>query len=153
MLERETQNKRPSTGAPASGPVIKEDLRSSERVKLVTEVRIDSESQFFAGVTGNVGGGGLFVATYAILPVGTPVTVEFTLPGEPAPTICASGSVCWLRETEGAVHGMGVTFDDLSTEDKKAIREFCKVRPPLLHDMQDRVSDPDLVIPLATRVG
>jgi uncharacterized protein (TIGR02266 family) len=152
MLERETQNKGTSS-APASGPVIHEDPRSGERATLVTEVRIDSESQFFAGVTGNVGGGGLFVATYAILPVGTSVIVEFTLPGEPPKKITASGSVCWIRETEGAIHGMGVTFDGLSDDDDAAIREFCKIRPPLVHDLQDRMSDPDLVLPLARRVG
>ncbi len=151
MLERDTQNTRPSYADGA--PVVHEDRRSSERAKLVTDVRIDSDSQFFAGVTGNVGGGGLFIATYALLPVGTAVSVEFTLPGEPQRTISAAGSVCWLRETEGAIHGMGVTFDALTPEDDAAIREFCKVRPPLLHDLQDRVSNPDLVIPLAHRIG
>ena len=152
MLERDIHNNRPSY-ADGGSPVVHEDQRSSERAKLVTDVRIDSDSQFFAGVTGNVGGGGLFIATYALLPVGTPVTVEFTLPGDPQRTISASGSVCWIRETEGAIHGMGITFDGLGAEDDAAIREFCKVRPPLVHDLQDRVSNPDLVIPLARRVG
>ena len=76
----------------------------------------------------NISTGGIFLETNNILPVDTPLFVEFLLPGKDTPIAC-NARVSW---TNGPIElkkallppGMGLQFLDLSLEDLHAIREF-----------------------------
>lgn len=110
--------------------------RSTERVTLDVDVGFVSESNFYAGLAMDVSCGGLLVATYRILPIGTTVTVSFVLPD--GQHVTASGEVKWTRKAiaEGPP-GIGVAFKELREEDLKAIERFCKKRAPLYVDLVD----------------
>jgi uncharacterized protein (TIGR02266 family) len=98
-------------------------------------VSLVSESNFFAGLTRNLSNGGLFVATWRRLPVGTPVDVVLTLPDGPVRT---QGRIRWVRDlTEVAAPGIGIMFDALSERDRQRIEAFCAERAPDYYEVED----------------
>jgi uncharacterized protein (TIGR02266 family) len=109
------------------------DRRAAERIHLEVEVTLGSESQFFAGLTGDISTGGLFVQTYSLRPVGSRVLVAFSLPtGE----VKTPGVVRWVRRAaEGTEPGLGIAFESLRSSERESIEAFCKTRPPLYHDL------------------
>jgi uncharacterized protein (TIGR02266 family) len=110
------------------------ERRASERSPIEVEVSLSSESQFFAGLSGDVSTGGLFVQTYSLRPVGSHVLVAFSLP---AGEIRTSGVVRWVRgATEGSPPGLGIAFEHLEGGELAAVEAFCRTRPPLYHDME-----------------
>jgi uncharacterized protein (TIGR02266 family) len=110
---------------------------SRKGATVFVEVAHDSETNFFTDLSSEITRGGLFVATYDILRTGTPLNVHLSLPcGRSFPL---QGSVSWVREyencAEGASPGMGITFQQLSSELKAAVNRYMTVRPPLLFEM------------------
>jgi len=93
------------------------------------------ELHFFAGLTLDISSGGLFIATYHLLPVGTALSLSFQLPDEVR--LSVRGEVRWVRcASEGHERpGMGVAFKELSAEALVAISDFCAERPPLYIDL------------------
>lgn len=123
----------------ASGSPMMEgaERRTAERLELSADIGLHSATQFFTGLSGDISRGGLFVATWAPLPLGTEVTVSFVLPG--GHPITAPGVVTWLRDAQGegigeGSPGMGVRFIALSLDDRAAIERFLQRRPALFHD-------------------
>lgn len=111
------------------------ERRASERVSLDVEVTLTSDSQFFAGLTGDVSEGGLFVQTYKSYAVGSRLIVAFSLPA-PAREIRTPGVVRWVRpSTDGTPPGIGIAFETLVAADRASIEAFCRTRPPLYHDV------------------
>ena len=95
-----------------------------------------SESNFYTGFSDDISEGGLFVATYSLLPVGARLTVSFGLPsGE---EILAEAEVRWVRDPMlgdmSLSPGMGVRFTSLAPEQLTAIRKFMDVRQPMFYD-------------------
>jgi uncharacterized protein (TIGR02266 family) len=112
------------------------ERRAHPRVALETEVTLGSESQFFAGLSGDVSEGGIFISTYRALPVGQAVTISFRLPNGEAH---AHGTVRWLRPpSDGTPPGLGIEFDVLTDEERELVREFCKERPPLYYEVESQ---------------
>ena len=114
------------------------ERRTTERLTLQADIGLHSATQFFTGLTGDVSHGGIFVATWAPLPLGTEVTVSFVLPG--GHQITAPGRVAWLKDPQGTgegedTPGMGVRFTELSDEDRYAVEGFLARRPPLFHEV------------------
>ncbi len=106
--------------------------RSSLRVTFEAEISLSSDSQFFAGLTRNVSRGGVFVATFRNLPLGSSVTMQLTLPEG---TILARGTVRWRREAgPDTPPGLGIAFEGLDDEAKRTIERFFELRAPLYHD-------------------
>lgn len=100
-----------------------------------TDVGFVTESNFFVGFAGDLSDGGLFVSTWQTLPVGTAVTIVFTLPdGHQAR---ARGQVMWVREADetaaDAAPGIGVTLDGLTDRDMKSVGSFMSKRTPIFH--------------------
>lgn len=123
--------------APAAAIAIapEHELRATPRRQVEVDVGIHSDSHFFAGLTGDVSRGGLFVATYAELEVGSKVTLDFELPNG---HIVADGTVRWHRSArDHHSPGFGVQFERIAPEMLKLIERFCQARPPLYYDQAD----------------
>ena len=103
-----------------------------QRVAIEVTASQESESHFFVDLTGNLSQGGLFVATWRRLPVGTAVDLAISLPHG---ALSLRGRVRWVRDlAEGVVPGLGVVFEGLSDEQLARIEEFCAQRAPLYVD-------------------
>ncbi|MCC6874807.1 MAG: TIGR02266 family protein [Sandaracinaceae bacterium] len=120
--------------------VVPDDEPSAERrelprVALEVDIGLHSETNFFVGFGDDISEGGLFVATYDLLPVGRELTLSFLLPDGTPVTVL--GRVAWIREPRGLESslqpGMGVTFVDLDPESLDAIRRYTRLRPPMFH--------------------
>ncbi|ADO67919.1 TIGR02266 family protein [Stigmatella aurantiaca] len=122
----------PMSAAPAPSPTAK---KARGRVRLQAQIHLNSDSNFFAGFSSDVLTGGLFVATVETVPRGTPVDLDFTLPGGRPHKV--SGVVRWLREPNDRMPdlmpGMGVQFQDVPPEVASAISSFVAKREPLFY--------------------
>jgi uncharacterized protein (TIGR02266 family) len=106
--------------------------RTSLRIDFETEISLTSDSQFFAGLTRNVSRGGVFVATFRQLPLGSSVTMQLTLPEG---VLVAHGIVRWRREQgPDTPAGLGIAFEGLDDEAKRTVERFIEQRDPLYHD-------------------
>lgn len=95
-----------------------------------------TESNFYVGFSGKIQEGGVFLATYTILPKGTPVRMLITLPGNFATEV--DGTVRFVRDPMGmeadSEPGMGIAFDSLDDEARELILRFIRKRPPMFYD-------------------
>lgn len=127
-----------NSGAEANIQVQPPHQRQAERHDLEIAVDLESDSNFYTGLTQNISSGGLFIATHQIKRVGDHVRLKFTLPGSPRP-IEVDTEVRWIREnsslhrTDGAT-GMGVRFINMSHQDAEAIQGFLGDRDSLYYD-------------------
>jgi uncharacterized protein (TIGR02266 family) len=100
-----------------------------------TQVDLTSDSNVFTGFSTNLSEGGLFVATHNLLPVGTPVDLTFTLPGNTR--VSVRGEVRWTREIDDRVPdvfpGVGVRFVELTPQASEALHRFVTEREPLFY--------------------
>jgi len=111
-----------------------EDRRRADRVALACDVSLFSPTTFWAGFSEDLSEGGLFVATYQAMPIGTRMDLQFELPT--GHVVKVAGTVRWHRgQSDDAMPGMGISFDELSPADLKVVRSFVKHRPPLLWDV------------------
>ena len=110
--------------------------RQHARHNVELEVTLESETNFYMGLTENLSEGGLFIATHALKPLGTPIEVKFKLP-DLADPIKVTGIVRWVREyseTSDSSPGMGVCFEHLDPAHTEQIRRFLAARAPLFYD-------------------
>jgi uncharacterized protein (TIGR02266 family) len=110
--------------------------RAHARHDVELEVSLESESNFYMGLTENLSEGGLFIATHLVKPIGTQIEVSFKLP-HVAEAIKAVGTVRWIRvysETSDGMPGMGVRFERIEQQQVEQIREFLAARAPLFYD-------------------
>jgi uncharacterized protein (TIGR02266 family) len=108
------------------------ERRTAARTPLEAEISLESDSQFFTKLGGNLSTGGVFVATYQMLPIGGRVDVLVALPDG---DLRATGTVRWVRDVStGAAPGLGIAFERIGPEDAARIERFCATRAPLLHD-------------------
>lgn len=98
-------------------------------------MNLESEHNFWAGITDNISEGGVFVAMAAPPPVGTRVVLSLTLPSRPEP-YPLHGVVRWTRErpSADAPAGCGIQWDGLDREAHAAIAAFVKQRETILFD-------------------
>jgi len=111
--------------------------RRDPRAPIEVEITLESESNFYAGITGNVSTGGIFVATYTPPKLGAMVALTLKLEdgAEPYDLI---GRVCWARSVERASKdapaGCGIRWVDLSEDALAAITAFVDKRDSIFHD-------------------
>jgi uncharacterized protein (TIGR02266 family) len=107
-----------------------------QRSRLRTEVGPSTETNFFVGFSGEIAEGGVFVATYGMLDLGTPVQLALTLPG--GFELQLQGRVQFVRDPvemgPDAEPGIGVKFDHLSAQDRELILRFIWKRPPMFYE-------------------
>ena len=97
-----------------------------------------SATNFYKGLSGNdiVDHGGLFVATYMIPKIGTPVRLRVSLPG--GYEFEAGAIVRWARDqagtSDGSQPGFGAQLTEITTEARQLIYRYVRNREPLFHD-------------------
>lgn len=114
------------------------DLRTHERVPIEIAVSMESENNFYAGITDNISEGGVFVATVTPPPRGTVLDLLLSLPGHEAP-FQVRGVVRWLRDPQASCEGMppgcGIQWLEMSRETLMAIHNFVQRRETILFDV------------------
>ena len=105
---------------------------------MAVKVTFESEHNFYTGLTHDLSGGGIFVATSQVQPVGELIHLLFTLPGATEPIDCIT-EVRWVRAHAipggGGETGMGLRFLRLSPEAKKAVQAFLAKRESIFFDV------------------
>jgi uncharacterized protein (TIGR02266 family) len=106
-----------------------------DRLQLEVEVSLWSESQFYAGLSGDASQAGLFVATYRTLRPGESVLLRVELFGERIEVV---GLVRWRRAfSEHAPPGVGVALSELPPNARRLIDAFCAERAPMYYEFEN----------------
>ncbi len=117
-------------------PTVRHFEAKRPRVAIAIDER--SEHNFWSDLTYDVEQGGVFVATYHALPIGTPVDLELGLAGD-TPTVLR-GVVRWTRghrDGSDASAGFGVALVDVPPEAKARIDRFVEVRAPIVVEIDE----------------
>jgi uncharacterized protein (TIGR02266 family) len=133
FLQQRAAQPPPQAPAPREPPLRRTE-REAERVELYVEVGLATDSNFYAGLAMDISTGGLFVSTYTLYAVGTPITLSFELPA--GRQVLAYGEVRWVREPNSGdtSPGMGVAFTRIDPDDLAAVALFCKQRNPMYYE-------------------
>jgi uncharacterized protein (TIGR02266 family) len=102
------------------------ERRRFGRSDLLVRVEYSTIDEIFSEFTRDINEGGLFIETEKPRPTGTEVAMRFNLPGndEPLQTI---GRVVWVRSASDQIPaGMGIEFDELSSEDRERINNMIR---------------------------
>ena len=115
------------------------DQRAEMRLKVYVQVTaVDGEEVDRKAISGNLSRDGLFVATPAIVPVGTEIEVRFRLPNSDT-HITALAEVSWTTEKKdfegGKVPGYGVEFVELDDESRQALDNYMDHFEQAGHDL------------------
>lgn len=99
--------------------------RSYQRAPLAVKVKYSTpEGKLFDGLTGGIGGGGLFIESSQPLAPGTDLTIEFALPDRPWEKHKARAKVAWVRnkpERFLLFPGMGVQFTEIDAKSRREL--------------------------------
>jgi uncharacterized protein (TIGR02266 family) len=117
------------------------NVRAAERFDLEVKVDLESDHNFYTGLTQNISSGGVFIATHHLRKIGDRITLKFTLPGSEK-VLAVETEVRWIRENSALMRaengtGMGVRFINLSQEASAAINAFVQSRESLYYDDED----------------
>jgi uncharacterized protein (TIGR02266 family) len=108
------------------------------RWTLHAAVDLESDDNFYAGLSYDVSAGGLFVATVDMPPIGAAVDIVVTLPD--ATRLQLTGVVRWVREparaSSGLPAGIGIEWDALPMEALRQLMHFAELREPLLWESE-----------------
>jgi uncharacterized protein (TIGR02266 family) len=126
----------PLTAVPSISPPPMHKRAEGPRQSVEANVGASSETNFYVGFSGEIADGGVFVATYTTLDVGTPVEVTVTLPG--GFEFRVPGFVHFVRDpmdmSAEAEPGMGVKFESLPADSRELVLRFIRKRPPMFYD-------------------
>lgn len=103
--------------------------RKEPRYAVHLKIRFAREmGEFLSDFTVNINSNGLFVSTANLLPVGTALFVDFSLP-ETGMTIACQARVAWTNNPDQPLKkdlpgGMGLQFVDISSEEMEGITAY-----------------------------
>lgn len=103
-----------------------DDRRRSARVDLVVRVDYKTVDELFSEFARNINEGGMFIETESPPDVGSPVALQFSIPGSEEP-IQVLGRV--VRTSAGEVPdtpGMGIEFENLDAQARELINELVR---------------------------
>lgn len=111
------------------------ERRTSDRTPFLADLEFGEDAHFFTGLSLDISEGGLFVATYTDIPLGTRLVLCFELPDGTA--VEARGEVKWRRSAvaDGERPGIGIAFTELPDEARQRIAALCERQPPLYFDV------------------
>ena len=107
---------------PAPGP----ERRRFERIEFVVRVDYKTVDELFSEFARNINEGGMFVETDTPPEPGSPVALQFRIPGSEEP-IAVMGRV--VRTTEGNREeppGMGIEFENLDAQSRELINQLVR---------------------------
>ena len=111
-------------------PPMTKEIRSDPRISLAFKVRYNTpEGHRFESRAGGIGGGGLFIESQSPLPVGTKLSMEFSLPEKPTEWLPAKGVVAWVcpkADQYTFSPGMGVRFSEIEPQTRDRILQLVK---------------------------
>jgi hypothetical protein len=125
----------PQQAAPQAAP---QAAAPGNVLRVDAELGAHSTTNFYKGLSGNdvVDSGGIFIATYNIPPIGSPLSVKVSLPG--GYEFEALAIVRWTRDSplSGAdgSPGFGAQFTQISPEARQLVYRYVRNREPLFHD-------------------
>jgi type IV pilus assembly protein PilZ len=102
------------------------ERRRTERVDLVVRVDYKTVDELFSEFARNINEGGMFVETEAPPELGSPVALQFRIPGSEEP-IQVMGRV--VRATVGDHEeppGMGIEFENLDSQSRELINQLVR---------------------------
>jgi hypothetical protein len=132
----------PAPGRPASPAAV---VASSVPIgpngvpRLESEIGVHSETNFYTDFLGDISNhGGIFVATFHVLPLGTQCEVLLTFPGNLTAEI--RGAVRWKRENAPGASmtsspGLGIEITQADAGAWDLIHRFIRKREPIMHEM------------------
>jgi len=98
---------------------------------------MQTENNFYTGLTQDLSGGGIFVSTHQLRPVGERIKVLLTLPGQ-GETFEIITEVRWLRDITLSRStdepGMGLRFLQMTPRARNAVSDFLTKRESLFFD-------------------
>jgi len=135
--EAEAAERQKAAAKPAVSPTpLKRPADTGRSEEREANIGVNTETNFYTGFTGEIRDGGVFLATYHVLPRGSWVNLLVTLPGGFDFTCRA-----WVRfvrdpldVTADATPGMGLQFDSLSPEAEELAKRFARKRAPFFFD-------------------
>ena len=104
------------------------ERRRAPRMPLVVRVAYTTVDEVFTDLTENFNEGGMFIQTAKKHAPGTPVRMEFTLPGS-SERVRVGGKVVWVRDDSPGADGppgIGVQFDTLPAGTKDQINRIIR---------------------------
>ncbi|MEI8258399.1 MAG: PilZ domain-containing protein, partial [Deltaproteobacteria bacterium] len=107
--------------------------------RLESEIGVHSETNFYTDFLGDIrNNGGIFVATFHVLPVGAQCEVSLTFPGNLVTEF--RGVVRWKRESApgaslAASPGVGIEIVQADAAAWDLITRFIRKREPIMHEM------------------
>ena len=126
----------PQRMPPPPPPLANAPITLGKRADVEANVGASSETNFYVGFSGEIAEGGVFIATYNTLDVGSLVTVTVTLPG--GYEFRVPGQVHFVRDpmdmNDDAEPGMGVKFEQLTNEHRDLVLRFVRKRAPMFFD-------------------
>jgi uncharacterized protein (TIGR02266 family) len=87
--------------ATTTPPPRYEEMRRHQRVSFEVAVNMESEHNFYAGITDNISEGGLFIATVDPPPIGAVIEIQISMPFREEP-YWLRGEVRWHRPIQAA---------------------------------------------------
>jgi uncharacterized protein (TIGR02266 family) len=110
------------------------ERRNSSRAPWLADLEFAEDAQFFTGLSLDISEGGLFVATYTPIPIGTRLVLCFELPD--GTSVEARGEVRWVRPEamDGERPGVGIKFTELPPDVRERIADICARQQPLYFD-------------------
>lgn len=110
---------------------------SGERTRIEANLGATTQSNFYVGLSGEIAHGGVFLATYEILPKNTSVSMLVTLPG--GFEFECNGYVRFVRDpldfSSESEPGIGIQFENLSDDSRRLVLRFIRNRPPIFYDV------------------
>lgn len=127
----------PGGGAPPATPSMPVPAPPPGNLHLVNaDLGAHSPTNFYKGLAGNdiIDHGGLFVSTYVLPKMGTPIRLKVSLPG--GYEFEANAIVKWTREDGGAdaPPGFGAQFTQITPEARQLVYRYVRNREPIFHD-------------------
>jgi hypothetical protein len=127
----------PGMGGPSASPSMPVPAPPAGNLQLVNaDLGAHSPTNFYKGLAGNdiIDHGGLFVSTYVLPKMGTPVRLKVSLPG--GYEFEANAVVKWTREDGGpdAPPGFGAQFTQITPEARQLVYRYTRNREPIFHD-------------------
>jgi uncharacterized protein (TIGR02266 family) len=110
---------------------------TGQRTRIEANLGATTQSNFYVGLSGEIAHGGVFLATYEMLPKNTSVSMLVTLPG--GFEFECDGYVRFLRDpldfSSESEPGIGIQFEDLSDESRRLVLRFIRNRPPIFYEV------------------